>query len=106
MIGSEHLRPAFGDADKFAHQTHPGMAGFAGSGPQGKTCRECIHFSREGYFSKSHSQALSLKPGRCSKYRQLMNARGAAFPHWSPACVRYEPNPKPPPEKDPQTRFA
>lgn len=31
--------------DAFARASYPGMAHFAGTGPRGKTCRECLFFN-------------------------------------------------------------
>lgn len=55
----------------------PGMAHFAGTGPEGATCGDC--------------NARTVLDGRCSVYRDLMKARGAKVPAGSAACRHYVP---------------
>ena len=78
--------------------TPPGMAHWSGTGPEGTTCRECNFYSYEGRYasnSKKHS-AGGLKPGRCKKFKQLMNKKGATFAHSKASCRHFEVHPNPP----------
>jgi hypothetical protein len=69
--------------------TKPGQAHLATTGPDGKTCRECEHFSNEGHYSKSGKHGGSLKPGHCAKYTEFMRIKGPAVPHWAAACRHF-----------------
>ena len=90
-------------------RTVPGMAHWAGGGPEGKTCRECDFYTFEGYWSPSSKKtANGLKDGRCRKYKEMMmGKKGVKFDYRSKACKFFELNPKPPAVRDPaKTRFA
>jgi len=81
--------------------TMPGMAHWSGGGPDGKTCRECVHWTGcghdPGYYS-DRAWAPTLKPRSCAKYRSMMRGDiGPAVPHHMPACRHFETNPEPPP---------
>lgn len=71
-----------------ARVTHVGQAHFAGSGPPGRTCRECTlwHWSAkvEGW-----SQLHVPKPSSCAKYKELMRAWGRRVPHGAMACRHF-----------------
>jgi len=75
---------------KFKH-THPGMAHLAGTGPAGKTCRECEHFLSDGHYAKSGKHGGALKPGQCCMYTSLMRAKGPNVPHYALACRHFGP---------------
>jgi hypothetical protein len=85
-------------------RSHPGQAHFGGTGPAGKTCRECGHFEvqhgdNEGAPTTfSYTQAdLNLKPGTCAKFSAMMRVNsGPSFPHSAAACRYFEANPNPP----------
>ena len=84
------LTKAFGEIDDLAARTPPGMAHFPGTGPKGRTCRECEHYSNEGRYiagSPTHAKG-ELKLGRCKKYRRMMGNRysGLTFRHNTPSC--------------------
>jgi hypothetical protein len=83
-------------------QTHKGQAHWAGSGPEGKSCRECKFFLPQGrYASGSPSRAMGeLKPGRCRKAAQLTGRQTAAFTYRAIACKYFEQNDKPPASVD------
>ena len=78
--------------------TPPGMAFWAGSGPAGKTCRECIHWQADGYYAGGNRAFnQGLKPGICRKARAM--TMGKAQPpvrYINSACKYFEPNPNPP----------
>lgn len=78
--------------------TPPGMAHWSGTGPDGKTCRECAHYTNEGRYtatSKGHATG-QLKPGRCLKYQSLTKRKGAKFPFIKLACKHFQQHPNPP----------
>jgi len=77
--------------------THKGMAHFAGTGPRGLTCRECIFWD---YWKGDYRQSDGLiKPARCKKYQSLMRgAKGSAVPGDAAACSYFAANPNPPKE--------
>lgn len=79
-------------------RTYPGMAHWGGSGPNEKTCRECVHFLSPGYFEASNARTPNrLKDGRCGKYKAMMSEEGAAFPPDASACRFFSENPSAPP---------
>lgn len=88
----------FGEWETAYRKTFPGQAHLAGSGPEGKTCRECRLFSNEGRYSANSAKhpPNSLKPGHCRKYTVLMKRQGAKFPHSARACRHFEQNETPP----------
>lgn len=67
-------------ADKFARDSYPGMAHFAGTSPTG-TCRECVFWEREKIDGRNRAA--------CRKYQQLTNQRGANVPGMASACKYY-----------------
>ena len=92
-----------GQMSKFTHiyenvtpdqinRTHPGMAHWAGTGPEGKTCRECADYCWGGrYLASSGKHAKGeLIPAKCRK------GTGGKFPHFARACKYFDPNPNPP----------
>ncbi len=67
-------------------ETAPGMAHWAGSGPTGTTCRECVYFTGKTYHSKAGGFRGGSKPAPCLKFKQLMRQKGPPVPHDSAAC--------------------
>lgn len=87
--------------------SRPGMAHFAGTGPEGRTCRECIHWSRK-WKDIDHDESIKsgdfkrdfgvLKPRRCRKFWRMTNhQRGKGLPHGTASCRHFDENPDPPP---------
>jgi hypothetical protein len=66
-----------GPADELAVSAFPGMAHFAGSGPQGQTCRGCLLYE---------PSSRTRGPGRCSQFKRMTGRTGAAFPGDAAAC--------------------
>lgn len=91
------------DGDKYsraAADTYKGMAGWAGWGPTGMTCRQCDWYgsrlkSEFSYVGKKHGRPL--KDHYCHKRRQLNMALVDSFPHRAKACQYFEPSSNPPP---------
>lgn len=82
--------------------TSPGMAHFAGSGPERRTCRECRLWTGcgqdGGYYSKKGVHAGALKPRACQQYRDLMQGDvGPGVPHHAMACKYFVENADAPP---------
>ena len=83
------------EVDRLAEKTHTGMAHFAGTGPAGASCVDCIFFNKTrsrkakvGLFSRP------LSAGRCAKHTELMGGKeGPAFPGAAPACRYFEVRP-------------
>src|SRR5262245_24447511 len=95
----EHLTSGNPKLEAQVARTHAGMAHFAGTGPRGKTCRECIHWAFDGYRQVDASLKLTV----CNKYTALMNGReGGRIPYNTAACKYFEADPSPPPIRDPK----
>jgi hypothetical protein len=65
-----------------------GMAHFAGSGPPGTTCGDCLHI--EGTIKNGESKA------RCAMFRKLTGRKGEIIDPKYPACKYFEAKPKKP----------
>ena len=78
-LWSPHLTRGPDDA-KYA-ATHLGQAHIAGTGPAGKTCRECIHWSAKHVRRYGDG---SLRNHQC--HYPILNKARNAVPHDAPAC--------------------
>ena len=77
------------------NSTFPGSAHWAGTGPIGTTCRECVSFDFHGYFSTGGGL---IKPAACLKYKQMMNGKdGPKIPHEQKSCKYFTKGEKIPP---------
>ena len=82
---------------EWSKNTHAGQAHWAGSGPEGRTCRECNFYKTAGHYANSGKRPRQLKDARCNKFRQLMGKKsGAPIPHHAKACRFFDENPSPP----------
>lgn len=79
--------------ERLAQITNSGQAFWATTGPDGKTCRECVFF---GQFKKTKYKQNVLTPSRCQKYTRIAGKQGDAIPHDSRACKYFEQHPNPP----------
>jgi hypothetical protein len=71
--------------------TYAGMAHFAGTGPEGRTCRACIFWTGCGDPVGYSSKLGTPNPRRCAKYQAVMNGkRGDKVPHDARACRHFE----------------
>ena len=80
-------------------QTYAGQAHFAGTGPAGKTCRECLFWVPAPGLSKhayGNGIGRELKPCRCQRRMQLVGGVGKEVPHDARACRHFEPSDNPP----------
>jgi hypothetical protein len=82
-----------GPCDRMARATHPGMAHFAGTGPQFKTCRDCAHWDHgpQDYHPKRGKFGGLIKPAPCRKYRAVANINGDKVPDDAAACKHFSP---------------
>jgi hypothetical protein len=72
--------------------TWAGMAHFAGTGPPGKTCRECEHWAHAGYNANG-----TIMRAACEKFQKMMPAaKQQPFPHYLRACKYFVSNPRAP----------
>lgn len=92
----DHLTAA--PADAMARASYPGMAHFAGTGPRGKTCRECMFWEHgpHDYRSKNGKYRGLIEPARCMRYRQITLQEGQKVPDEAMACKYFDQNAEPP----------
>lgn len=65
----------------------PGMAHWAETGPDGRTCRECLHWGSGKRFRREEGQ---LCPRRCRQFSRLMQgAEGPGVPHGQASCRHF-----------------
>lgn len=94
---SEHLTAPNKHLAEQQANTPPGMAHWAGTGPKGKQCRECLFWTGCGGERGYYSGGNGLKPRSCKKYMDLMSGkRGPAVPYYTPACRHFAQSDKPP----------
>lgn len=104
LLFSEHLTEA--KCDSPIRDTFLGQAHIAGTGPKGRTCRECIWWRLIGkrrqagggivefvkapaYFGKRHKDAPGeLKKQRCT--RPILNKANRLIPHHAKSCRLFE----------------
>ena len=90
------LTNMFDDSFENAYKSTPaGMAHLSGGGPDSRTCRECAKFhydkGKAEYWAASNKLlANSLKPARCSKFKEMTKSKGDKFPASSRACKYFE----------------
>jgi hypothetical protein len=77
--------------NEMVRNTPSGMAYWAGSGPEGKTCRECRNLGKAQY-----STSGMLKATKCDKYTELSYREGKAIPYDSRACKYFIQSENPP----------
>jgi hypothetical protein len=103
---SEHMTPA--PTDKAARATHPGQAHFAGSGPQDRTCHECLFWGhgKHDYHSRSGKYHGLIKPAPCMKFRMLTRKMGDKVPDDAPACRHFQQADTVPPRFDRMSKWS
>lgn len=81
--------------DTLVRQSFSGMAHFAGTGPNGRTCRECIFFNHGpyDYRAKNGKYRGEILPADCKKYQQITQCKGDAVPDVAAACKYFDENP-------------
>jgi hypothetical protein len=103
----DHLTNPFPELEAQRRRTVPGMAYWAGSGPAGTTCRECVFWTgcgqEKGYYASKGMKRGTLKPRKCERYRQMMRGEtGPAVPYLTAACKHFERNASPPAIEEPR----
>ncbi len=98
MQQTMHLtQPYDSDTQDRIKSTPAGMAHWAGSGPENKTCRECKFMLKHGNFStNAKKNAGRLKPVKCAKHESMMGGKGASFDPATSACRFFQQDPEPP----------
>ena len=102
LIAQDNLTVVDRDFESKRRQTSPGMAHFSGTGPAGKTCRECAAWTgcgkEDGYFARKGRHGGIIKPRPCAQYRALMQGDvGPGVPHDSRACKYFSESKSVPP---------
>lgn len=115
LLFSEHMTAK--EVHRPIAETFLGQAHIAGTGPEGKTCRECRFWhawkwrklvgggkeliaADPGYFGKKHKlQPLGLKKAKCN--RPILNKANRLIPHGAKACRLFEPAEHPLPARRP-----
>ena len=71
--------------------TKPGQAHWAGTGPAGKTCGDCVHL---GYLRQHRNASGDLvkseRTGGCQRYFQLTGKHGPVVPVTAGACRHFQ----------------
>lgn len=91
MRGMTSINPELDHAEA---QTAPGMAHWAGSGPDDARCGKCIFY---GYTYRRPNGDPGRKPSSCEKYFKLMSKHGDGLDKLQVGCKYFEP--KPPEQK-------
>lgn len=107
LLFSKHMTPS--RSDRQVVETYLGQAHFAGTGPDGRTCRECVFYyplgfntdgdlseRREFRYRSRHEidHPSELHDARCN--RPILNKAERCFPHYARACKLFEPSDSPP----------
>lgn len=69
----------------------PGLAHFAGSGPAGKACADCVS---RGYYRQSQSSDNTYRYQGCAKFKSMTGRSGPEVRPDNRACKYFEPKPK------------
>jgi hypothetical protein len=87
VLKSNHLTSD--PVDDAAIETFPGMASWAGGGPQFTNCKHCKFFERAPI--KVPVKNDPNKPARCAMFRQITGREGPAVPAEALSCRFYQP---------------
>jgi hypothetical protein len=94
MRTTQHLTSPDPEFDRRVAATHPGQAHFAGTGPNGATCGQCIHL---GYLKRTYTAAgeptSAGKSNGCVEFLRLIGKHGPAVPRHALACRYFKPVP-------------
>ncbi len=100
FISQDHLTQPDAELGERIRATPDGMAFWAGSGPAGKTCRECSHWSG----GSRSAETGDLNDARCDQYARMTraallieNAPRYDIPHATAACKYFDAAPDAPP---------
>jgi len=71
--------------------THSGQAFWAGTGPAGATCGDCIFWGYSQVIRSADGNAVGTKKScGCAKFHQLTGKHGPAIPDSALACKYFE----------------
>jgi hypothetical protein len=89
---SDKLTQPDPDTTRQARASFPGMAHFAGTGPDNMTCRQCSNWEHHAYdyHSKIGKYHGLIKPAPCRKFRAITGKVGDAVPDSASACRYFE----------------
>ena len=89
---------------RLAPRTYVGMAHFAGTGPEGKTCRECDFWATQWKWARvvALGHGGFPMPGRCRKHTVFAMRKGEQVPHDAEACKHFAPTENPQPLRRPE----
>lgn len=91
-LGNKYLT----DLSKEQAETQPGMAHWAGTGPRGKTCGQCVFkgFSYPGRevtnARTGNTHTVMHRSNGCEKFYKMMRKVGADLPDKSFSCKYFE----------------
>ncbi len=95
MLNKHLTKPQGEEMASLQEKTKPGMAFWSGSGPLGKTCRECVNWGWSKHFRRDPWG--ELRPRMCSKFIRLTGGqKGDGVPHHVEACKYFEERPSSP----------
>ena len=69
-------------------RTVPGMAHWAGTGPEGAFCSNCNHYGYEYFTSKGR---LMRRLSACGKFYAMTETHGDTLPSKTDACKYFSP---------------
>ena len=94
-LANHMTRPQGAEMAAMQAATAHGMAFWAGSGPEDRTCRECKLWG--WYRPHKRTEEGALRPRCCAAYRAMnQGVQGGGVPHDIPACKYFRPTDEPP----------
>lgn len=82
-VKHDHLTEPDPELARLREKTPPGMAHWAGTGPEGKTCGGCNHW---GYWYETRAGISKRKTSCCEVYYRHLHIHGGSLPATTPAC--------------------
>lgn len=104
FLGTQHLKDGHEPSVAVSiKKTYPGMAHFAGTGPERAFCRTCVFWkSATGSHEYGSGTFPTLRDHPCQKFRQLSGkVTNCRVPSHAEACRHYQASPNPPPIQKP-----
>jgi hypothetical protein len=88
-----HLTSIDPELDKRVKATPPGMAHWAGTGPDGATCGQCRHYGYDTPLRNAHDNVIGTveKLNSCRRFFELMRRHGKPLPPLTPSCRHFRP---------------
>lgn len=93
-----HLTHGYANEAQIRATPH-GMPAWAGTGPEGSVCRQCVNWCRKGEGSYRRRPDGTLEPRRCRQYSRMVGGGEShkGLPPETPACRHFVDHPSPPP---------